>query len=109
VRVLGPDRIAFDDYPGNTMFNTLGNLVAHPPAGLLFVDFESGDVLQLTGRALVRPDFSVVFEVHEVRETPRASPLRFRFVAYSTANPSVSREPSSGVSSAGPGEPDREE
>ena len=96
VRGLGPDRIAFDDYPGNTMFNTLGNLVAHPPAGLLFVDFDSGDVLQLTGRALVRPDFSVVFEVHEARETPGASPLRFRFVANPSAasdHPPQSRRP----------------
>ena len=33
------------------MFQTLGNLTSDPRAGLLFVDFASGDVLQLTGRA----------------------------------------------------------
>ena len=32
VRVLGPERLAFDDYPGNGMFNTLGNL-AGPSGG----------------------------------------------------------------------------
>ena len=39
------------DYRGNLMFNTLGNIAAHPHAGLLFIDYDSGDLLQLTGRA----------------------------------------------------------
>jgi predicted pyridoxine 5'-phosphate oxidase superfamily flavin-nucleotide-binding protein len=91
VRVLAPDRIAFDDYPGNSMFNTLGNLLDYPSAGLLFVDLGGGDVLQLTGRAQVRPDFSVEITLEEVRETPGASPLRFSLVEYSPSNPAVSR------------------
>jgi predicted pyridoxine 5'-phosphate oxidase superfamily flavin-nucleotide-binding protein len=76
VRILDPSRLAFADYPGNNMFNTLGNLAVYPEAGLLFVDFAGGDLLQLTGRARVEPDFSVVFQVDEVRETPGGSPLR---------------------------------
>jgi hypothetical protein len=92
VRVLGPRRLAFDDYPGNGMFNTLGNLVVYPQAGLLFVDFATGDLLQLTGRARVGSDFAVVFEMDAVRETPRGSPLRWSFVEYSPSNPSLSRE-----------------
>jgi len=102
VRVLGPDRLAFEDYPGNSMFNTLGNVVAYPSAGLLFVDFGSGDVLQLTGRAQVRPDFSVEIHIDEVRETPGASPVRFSFVAFSPSNPRLSHAPASGVSSVEP-------
>jgi predicted pyridoxine 5'-phosphate oxidase superfamily flavin-nucleotide-binding protein len=39
------------DFSGNNVFNTFGNLAANPQAGLLFVDFASGDVLSLTGRA----------------------------------------------------------
>ena len=35
------------------MFNTLGNLELNPRAGLLFMDFDSGEALQLTGRAEV--------------------------------------------------------
>ena len=54
VRVLDDRTLEFPDYPGNNMFNTLGNLVGHPRAGLLFVDFERGDLLQLTGRAKIR-------------------------------------------------------
>lgn len=51
VRVLDERTLAFGDYPGNNMFNTLGNLIAQPRAGLLFLDFAEGAVLQLTGRA----------------------------------------------------------
>lgn len=39
------------DFRGNFLFNTLGNIAANPRAGLLFIDYESGDLLQLTGRA----------------------------------------------------------
>jgi predicted pyridoxine 5'-phosphate oxidase superfamily flavin-nucleotide-binding protein len=41
------------DYPGNNMFNSLGNLAADPVAALLFVDFTTGAALHLTGRAEV--------------------------------------------------------
>lgn len=39
------------DYQGNCLFNTLGNFVVNPRAGVVFVDFESGTTLQLIGRA----------------------------------------------------------
>jgi uncharacterized protein len=39
------------DYRGNRCFNTLGNLLGDPRAALLFLDFETGDVLQLQGTA----------------------------------------------------------
>lgn len=35
------------DFMGNSFFNTLGNLAVYPRAGLLFVDFDSGDLLHL--------------------------------------------------------------
>ncbi|MCP1625310.1 pyridoxamine 5'-phosphate oxidase family protein [Pseudomonas nitroreducens] len=50
VRVDG-NRLTIPDYAGNLHFNTLGNLQANPQAGLLFVDFSSGDVLQVHGRS----------------------------------------------------------
>ncbi len=37
------------DYTGNNMFNTLGNFAANPTAGLLFIDFDSGALLQVSG------------------------------------------------------------
>jgi len=36
------------DYVGNFFFNTLGNLALYPQAGLLFANFDTGDVLTLT-------------------------------------------------------------
>ncbi|MBY8879353.1 pyridoxamine 5'-phosphate oxidase family protein [Streptomyces sp. PLK6-54] len=41
------------DYPGNNMFASLGNIDADPRAALLFPDFASGTMLQLSGRAAV--------------------------------------------------------
>ena len=68
VRVLGENELVFPDYPGNGMFNTLGNLQADPRAGLQFVDFEKGDLLQLSGLARVQADFSVRVEIESVRD-----------------------------------------
>jgi predicted pyridoxine 5'-phosphate oxidase superfamily flavin-nucleotide-binding protein len=45
------DRLVFEDYPGNNMFNTLGNIVQHPFCGLLILDFHGGDILQLAASA----------------------------------------------------------
>jgi predicted pyridoxine 5'-phosphate oxidase superfamily flavin-nucleotide-binding protein len=53
VRKIDAQTLRWPDYRGNAFFNTLGNIAADPRCGLLFVDFDSGDVLQLTGRAKV--------------------------------------------------------
>jgi len=42
-------KLTVPDYPGNNHFNTLGNFLVNPRAGLLFWDIESQDVLMLTG------------------------------------------------------------
>lgn len=98
VSLLDERTLAFADYPGNNMFNTLGNLVAQPRAGLLFLDFETGDTLQLTGRARLDCDpvtvaafrgaqaVVVIFEIEEALETSGAG-VRGRLVEYSPANP----------------------
>jgi hypothetical protein len=81
------------------MFQTLGNITANPHAGLLFLDFEKGRALQLTGLAQVdwNPHASaeftgaerlVRFEVKQVIETTGAMPLRWRLLSYSPFNPS---------------------
>ena len=45
----GKSLLTIPDYLGNFHFNTLGNFVKNPKAGLLFVDFERGHLLMLTG------------------------------------------------------------
>ena len=47
------DTLAIPDFRGNRFYNTLGNLLGDPRAGLLFIDFASGDILQLQGRATI--------------------------------------------------------
>ena len=98
VRILDARRIAFPDYNGNSMFNTLGNLAVNPHAGLLFIDFDSGRTLQLTGRASIDWDPERVrtfpgaervidFELEQVIDTPAGFPLIAKFRQYSRNNP----------------------
>lgn len=53
VSVDADDTLCWPDFVGNNFFNTIGNLTADGRAGLLFIDFAQGDILQLTGRASV--------------------------------------------------------
>lgn len=54
---LGADGVlTIPDYAGNKFFNTLGNLLVNPKAGLVFVDFATGGMLQLSGDAEVLRD-----------------------------------------------------
>ena len=41
------DILTVPDFIGNRFFNTIGNLEVNPRAGLLFIDFEKGDLLYL--------------------------------------------------------------
>ncbi len=50
------DELRIPDFRGNRFFNTLGNLLGDPRAGLLFIDFTSGELLHLQG--LVTIDWS---------------------------------------------------
>ncbi|MEU0406705.1 pyridoxamine 5'-phosphate oxidase family protein [Streptomyces griseorubiginosus] len=89
VRVDSPGELSWRDYPGNSMFLTLGNLATDPRAGLLFLDWTTGTALQLTGEAHTEygPDRRVRFTVREAIETPSAVPLRWSAPEYSPANP----------------------
>jgi predicted pyridoxine 5'-phosphate oxidase superfamily flavin-nucleotide-binding protein len=52
------DTLTIPDYSGNFFFNTFGNLLVNPFAGLLFPDFDTGDLLQLTGETVLIEDES---------------------------------------------------
>jgi uncharacterized protein len=55
-RVIAPDVLAFPDYDGNGMFLSLGNIVANPHVGLLFINFERPKRLRVDGEACVSTD-----------------------------------------------------
>lgn len=52
VRIDG-DTLTVPDYAGNRYFNTLGNMLTDARTALLVIDYASGDVLHLQGRAEV--------------------------------------------------------
>ncbi len=82
--------LTIPDFAGNLFFNTLGNFMLNPRAGLLFVDFATGDMLQMTGEAeviLASPEIDAFqgaerlwhFRPRQVIYRPDGSPLRWSF------------------------------
>jgi uncharacterized protein len=63
------DRLTVPDFSGNNFFNTLGNLQNYPKAGLLFIDFASGDLLYVAVTS------EVIWEGEEVRSFTGAQRL----------------------------------
>lgn len=91
-------RITWPDYPGNGLFNTLGNIEAWPHAGLLVPHFDTGAGLLVTGRAAIDWDSShlagspgaerlVTLDVEAVVEIAGILPTRLRLREYSPTNP----------------------
>ncbi len=90
VRVGEDGVLTVPDFPGNLFFNTLGNLHLNPRAGLVFIDFASGDLLQLTGTVEILLDSPEIatfqgaerlwcFMPQRVVYRPTALPLRLVF------------------------------
>ena len=50
---LDASTIRVPDYPGNSMFNTLGNVLADSRAGIAVMDFAVGRILQMTGTTTI--------------------------------------------------------
>ena len=98
VTVVDPNTLIWPDYLGNKMFNTLGNIAANPKAGLLFLDFDTGGTLQLTGEANIIWDAAQIakykgaerllsYSIEQVLEIDEKLPLRWEFESYSPFNP----------------------
>ncbi len=95
VKVLNSQRLRIPDFVGNNMFNTLGNFVSYPSAGLIFIDFDRGRILQMSGRPELLLHESDEqgetggtaryweFEVETWRESPLPVRLEWVFLDYS--------------------------
>lgn len=90
VRIDG-DSLVIPDFRGNRYYNTLGNMLGDPRAALLFVDFDSGDLLHLQGRVtidwsqnaareILGAERSWRFGIERIWRRPAALPLRWTFV-----------------------------
>ncbi|CAN9090769.1 unnamed protein product [Alternaria alternata] len=49
VRMIDSSTLVYPEYSGNRFYQSLGNLMLNPKIGIVFPDYETGDVLYLTG------------------------------------------------------------
>ena len=94
VRIDPDGTLTIPDFAGNLHFNTIGNLLLDPHAGLLFLDFNRGDLLYLTGTAKVIWDSEAIqafagaerlirFQTIQGYRVERSLPLRWSAPDYS--------------------------
>lgn len=88
IKVEADGTLTVPDFVGNYFFNTLGNIAVNPKAGLLFVDFDSGDLLYLAVDASIIWDGPQVdayqgaehllrFDIREMRRVESGLSLRW--------------------------------
>lgn len=99
VRVLTETTLRIPDYVGNSMFNTLGNFVLHPHAGLALLDFNHGRILQLIGRPVIQWDADDAvnetggtnrywdFQIEQWLETELPYEIQWELLEHSPMNP----------------------
>lgn len=79
--------LVWPEYSGNNLYQTLGNLEATPRAGLVIPDFETGDVLYLTGntktlvgaeasRVIAKSNLAVSVKITAARLVQNGLPFR---------------------------------
>lgn len=69
IRIDDDRCLTIPDYQGNNYFNTLGNFLENPRAGLLFIDFNNGNLLTMTGTVEIlwdSPDISLFPGAHRL-------------------------------------------
>jgi predicted pyridoxine 5'-phosphate oxidase superfamily flavin-nucleotide-binding protein len=101
LEVVGKNTLRLPDYPGNGLFNSLGNVAGDPQVGLLIPDFEHGRQLQLAATAKIlwgQPDPQgktggtnrfVEFKIGRWLERPLPARLKSSVINYSPYNPAV--------------------
>ncbi|KAF2802832.1 uncharacterized protein BDZ99DRAFT_401048 [Mytilinidion resinicola] len=104
VRVLRNDdggaELVYPEYSGNRLYQTLGNLLTNPVAGVVFPDFDSGAVLYVTGTTevvvgsaaaelLPRSNLVVKIKIVEALYVQKGLPFRGTTGDFSPYNPNV--------------------
>ena len=102
VEFLENDVLKIPDYKGNSLYNTLGNFADNSSTGLLFINFETKDTLQLTGSASLLFNQNTKEDIRKTNGTGRYwlftisswivtknhHKANWEFVSYSPKNPS---------------------
>lgn len=104
VRILSNDEegltLVYPEYSGNRLYQTLGNLKTTPQAGLVFPDFDTGDVLYITGKTeilagraatdlIAHTNLAVKIKVEGVKFVTDALTFRGHIGEFSPYNPPV--------------------
>ncbi|CAB9521473.1 monooxygenase, ferredoxin reductase component [Seminavis robusta] len=102
IRVASNNTIEWPEYRGNGMFYTSGNLEVNDRAGVTLVDFETGSMIQMTGRATVGWHHNnaannyegatrlMKFQIERLVRTDYATNHRWKLLDYSPYNPAIS-------------------
>lgn len=106
-RILSDTEIIYPEYSGNRLYQSLGNLLINPKIGVTFPNYETGDVLYITGSTevlvggeaaslLPGSNLAVKIKIGEVRLVAQGLPLRGTRKIPSPYNPLVRTLPSEG-------------
>ena len=101
VEVLEDNILRIPDYPGNSMFNSLGNIYENPLTGITLIDFNAGTTLQLSGTgellfnqtdaALSQDSGNTgrywLFKTEKWVQTENHHAISYKFLDYSPYNP----------------------
>ncbi|KAI0849812.1 hypothetical protein F5Y00DRAFT_234913 [Daldinia vernicosa] len=98
----GGAALVYPEYSGNRLYQTLGNIHNDPAVGIVVPDFETGDVLYLTGNAAIlvgevaavvmpHAKLAIRVEVVEARFVREGLSFRGEVIDYSPYNPAVRR------------------
>ena len=98
IRVTSPTTIEWPEYRGNGMFFTSGTLEVNDRAGVTLVDFDTGSLVQMTGRAEVDWQHDgryegatrvIRFQIEAIVRVDQATTHRWHRLDYSPYNPVV--------------------
>ncbi|KAI8965055.1 hypothetical protein F5Y11DRAFT_313752 [Daldinia sp. FL1419] len=98
----GGTALVYPEYSGNRLYQTLGNVHNDPAIGIVVPDFETGDVLYLTGKAAIligeaaaavmpHVKLAIRIDVAEARFVREGLSFRGEVIDYSPYNPPVRR------------------
>lgn len=90
VHTVDAKTMRIPDYPGNGLFNTMGNLISNSRAGITAMDFTGGRMVQATGHAQAMFHESgrfIEFTVDRWQLLPMPAVARWQFVDASPFNP----------------------
>ena len=93
-------QLAYPEYSGNRLYQTLGNLQINPHAGLVIPDFQTGDALYITATTSIlvgevasalipRSNLVLVFTIVAARFVHSALSVRAQYGEFSPYNPPV--------------------